>query len=117
MDGVVRSLNLWLALSPCGTNAPTMDIVPRRLDHLAETGTEGTYFDWAVAPDVAASEAAAGAVEIIRPSFEAGDAMIFDHLFLHRTAASVDMPDPRYAMETWFFAPSNYPEGQIPLVL
>jgi hypothetical protein len=116
LDGVVRSLNLWMALSPCGTNAPTMDIVPRRLDELARTGTEGTYFDWAVAPDVA-EEVAGGPDRIIRPSFDAGDAMLFDHLFLHRTAASVDMPDVRYAIETWFFAPSNYPAGQIPLAL
>jgi hypothetical protein len=113
LDGVVRSLNVWMALTPCGTNAPTMDIVPRRLDDLARTGTEGTYFDWAVAPDVAVE--AAGDVGIVRPSFDAGDVMLFDHLFLHRTAASVDMPDVRYAIETWLFAPSNYPAGQIPL--
>jgi len=26
----VRTLNLWIALSPCGTDAPGLDIVPRR---------------------------------------------------------------------------------------
>ena len=44
------------------------------------------------------------------------DVLLFDDLFLHRTAADPTMPRRRYAIETWFFAPSAYPEGQIPLV-
>jgi hypothetical protein len=31
--GPVRSLNLWLALSRCGDEAPGLDIVPRRLEY------------------------------------------------------------------------------------
>ena len=30
----VRSLNLWLALSPCGVDAPGLDIVPQRFDRI-----------------------------------------------------------------------------------
>ena len=52
----------------------------------------------------------------MRPVFGPGDALLFDHLFLHRTAISPTMTRPRHAMETWFFAPSTYPDGQIPLV-
>ena len=37
----VRSLNLWLALSPCGVDAPGLDIVPQRFDEILPTGTEG----------------------------------------------------------------------------
>ena len=54
---------------------------------------------------------------VVRPEFRAGDALLFDHLFLHSTAVTDAMVRERYAMETWFFAPSAYPEGQIPLVL
>ncbi len=109
----VRSLNLWLGLSPCGRDAPGLDLVPRRFDHVVETGGPGSYFDWAVS-DQLVEELTADA-PVVRPEFEAGDALLFDHLFLHRTAVAPDMTRDRYAMETWFFAPSSYPEGQIPL--
>jgi hypothetical protein len=110
----VRSLNVWMALSHCGREAPTMDVVPRRLDHVVPTGTDGTPFDWAVAPDEVGR--AAGDAGILRPDFAPGDVLLFDHLFLHRTAAEPVMTSARHAIESWFFAPSTYPDGQIPLV-
>ena len=33
-----------------------------------------------------------------------------------RTAADPAMTEPRYAIESWFFAPSRYPDDQVPLV-
>ena len=45
-----------------------------------------------------------------------GDVLIFDHMFLHRTAVAPAMHRDRYALETWFFAPSRYPESQIPFL-
>ncbi|MBV9921416.1 MAG: phytanoyl-CoA dioxygenase family protein [Pseudonocardia sp.] len=110
----VPSLNVWIALSDCGRIAPTMDVVPRRFDHVLPTGTDGIPFDWAVAPEVVAREA--GDVGVIRPEFAAGDVLLFDHLFLHRTASDPTMTAERHALETWFFAPSAYPGGQIPLL-
>ncbi|MGH9227191.1 MAG: phytanoyl-CoA dioxygenase family protein [Acidimicrobiales bacterium] len=111
----VRSLNLWMALSPCGVDAPGLDIVPRRFDEILPTGTEGALFDWSVSPTVV-EEAAGGADAIVRPEFEPGDALLFDHMFLHRTGVSPGMTRERWAIENWFFAPSSYPDGQIPLV-
>ena len=58
--GDVRALNVWLSLSRCGDEAPGMDVVPRRLDHIVPTGTEGAIFEWSVSPQVA--EEAAGEV-------------------------------------------------------
>ena len=110
----VRSLNLWIALSEAGGNAATMDIIPKRFDELVPSGTEGAMFDWTVAPAVAIE--AAGDAGVIRPLFEPGDAMLFDHMFLHRTATTPEMTESRYAIESWFFAPSHYPSGQIPFV-
>jgi hypothetical protein len=110
----VRTLNLWLALSPCGTDAPGLDIVPRRLDEVLPTGTDGALFDWSVSPTLVA-EMANGHATVVRPSFSPGDALLFDHLFLHRTGVDPGMTRERWAIETWFFAPSTYPEGQIPL--
>ncbi len=110
----VRTLNIWLALSDCGTDSPGLEIVPRRFDTVLTTGTEGAMFDWSVSPEVVAD--AAGDVALVTPDFRAGDALLFDHLLLHRTAVGPDMTRERYAMETWLFAPSSYPEGQIPVV-
>ncbi len=53
----VRSLNVWLALSKCGRDAPGLDLVPRRFDRILETGSEGAAFSWTVAPDVVEREA------------------------------------------------------------
>jgi hypothetical protein len=96
-------------------DSPGLEIVPRRFDGLLPTGTEGAMFDWSVSPAVV-DDAADGA-GVLRPDFSAGDALLFDHLFLHRTAAGPGMTRERYAMENWFFAPSAYPDGQIPVLL
>jgi hypothetical protein len=111
----IRSVNLWLALSHCGDDAPGLDILPRRLDHVVETGTEGAFFDWAASP--AKVEEAGEGVKVCRPIFEAGDALLFDHLFMHRTAADSSMTKDRHGVEMWFFAPSLYPSREIPLLV
>jgi hypothetical protein len=110
----VRTLNLWLALSPCGTDAPGLDIIPERLEDVLPTGTDGALFDWSVSPSLV-EEVAGGVDGVLRPEFSPGDALLFDHLFLHRTGIAPGMTRERWAIETWFFAPSTYPEGQIPL--
>lgn len=109
----VRTLNMWLALGPCGVDAPGLDVVPRRFDQVLPTGGEGAYFDWDVSPATVAE--AAGATPVLRPEFAAGDVLLFDHLFLHRTAVGPHMTRERHAIETWFFSPSAYPKGQIPV--
>ena len=112
----IRSLNIWLALSACGRDAPGMDIVAKRLDGIVEKGTRGADFDWSVGQPVV-DEVAGDA--ITRPEFAAGDALLFDHLCLHRTGTDAAMTETRYATETWFFAPSAYPNPleQVPLAL
>jgi hypothetical protein len=55
---------------------------------------------------------------VSRPVFRPGDALLFDHLLLHRTFTDPSMTATRYATETWFFAPNAYPDPaeQVPLV-
>ncbi|MBA2521730.1 MAG: hypothetical protein H0V25_00210, partial [Solirubrobacterales bacterium] len=55
--GGVRALNVWLSLSRAGDRSPGLDVVPRRLEEIVPTGTEGAAFDWSVATDVAQSAA------------------------------------------------------------
>jgi Phytanoyl-CoA dioxygenase (PhyH) len=110
----IRVLNVWVALSDCGVDSPGLDLLPRRLDHIVETGSGGAIFDWAVGPAVV--ERLAVDTPVVRPEFRAGDAVLFDEMYLHRTAIEPTMTRPRYAIESWFFAPTGYPAGQVPLV-
>jgi hypothetical protein len=111
--GDVRALNLWLALSRCGDEAPGLDLVPRRLDTLVETGTDDAMLSYQVSGR--AAHAAAGTVGIVRPIFEPGDALFFDEMFLHQTGSDPSMPNPRFAIESWFFGASAFPAGYAPI--
>ena len=113
--GDVNTLNLWLSLSRCGDEAPGMDLVPRRLDDIVDAGDGGVSFHEIVVKHELAEELASEAGGILRPIFEPGDAMFFDHLYLHQTASDPSMPNRRYAVESWFFGPSAFPGDYIPL--
>jgi Phytanoyl-CoA dioxygenase (PhyH) len=106
----VRTMGVWLALTDCGTDAPGLDVVPRRLDGIMPMGTEGTPFQWSVSEDLVQARFAG---ETIRPVFSPGDALIFDELFLHRTTVDPTMTNVRYAAETWYFAPSACPRDRV----
>lgn len=111
----IRTVNVWLSLSDCGVDAPGLDLVPMRLPEVVETGTGGAVFDWSVGPDTV--DAIVGTdTEVVSPVFAPGDALLFDELFLHRTGVTPEMTRSRYAVESWFFAPSRYPLGQVPIV-
>ena len=110
----IRAINVWLSLTPSGIDAPGMELVPKRLEEIVETGTHGSDFDWSVGDEVVQE---ASGVPSAWPTFEAGDALLFDHLCLHRTGVNASMTRTRYATETWFFGPSAYPNPleQVPL--
>jgi hypothetical protein len=111
----IRSVNVWLSLSDCGQDASGLDFLPRRLDRILPTGIDGANFCWSVGPGTVA--AAAQGVAIASPAFQPGDALLFDHFFLHRTGIPERITRDRYAVESWFFAPSAYPEAQVPLLV
>ena len=113
--GEVRSINLWLSLSRCGDESPGLDLVPRRLDELVPMGTDDTWLPNQVSQKKA--EEAAGELGILRPIFEPGDALFFDDLFLHKTGSDPSMPNPRFAIESWFFGGSAFPTEYAPIAV
>jgi hypothetical protein len=113
--GPVRALNLWLSLSRCGDVAPGLDVVPRRLDHLVTAATDEAQLDYVVSQSKA--EEAAGDRPIVRPVFEPGDALFFDEMNLHKTGSDPSMPNPRFAIENWFFGGSAFPEDYVPVAV
>lgn len=102
----IRTVNVWVALSRCGRDAPGLEILPLRLDRLLPRGGPGADFDWTVSRDVIARELPG--IPIWEPLFEPGDVLFFDDWLLHRTAARPGMPHVRYSVECWLFAPSTY---------
>jgi ectoine hydroxylase-related dioxygenase (phytanoyl-CoA dioxygenase family) len=108
----IHSINVWVSLSHCGVDAPGLDVVARRFDDIVATGTEGANFDWSVGHGLVERIAPTA---VVRPVFEPGDALLFDQMMLHRTAARPNMSKVRYAIEAWFAAPSNYPADQLPI--
>jgi ectoine hydroxylase-related dioxygenase (phytanoyl-CoA dioxygenase family) len=108
-------VNLWIALTDCGVDAPTMDMVPKRLHEIVPTGTEGAAFNWSVSREIVNQYSQDSPP--VRLQFKAGDAILFDEMNLHCTAIAQDMTKDRYAIEAWFFAPSCYPMDQLPLIV
>ena len=111
----IRTVNVWIALTDCGVDAPSMDMVPRRMTDIVPTGTEGALMSWTVSQILV--EDAAGDTPPVRLQFREGDAIIFDEMNLHRSAVSPGMTKDRFAIEAWFFAPSCYPIEQLPIMV
>jgi len=113
--GTVRSVDVWVALTPCGgdSNAPGLEILPRRLRGVLECGKGVARNPIEVVDEEVAR--AGGDVAPLCPTFESGDALLFDDLFLHRTTPGG--AHERYALEAWFFAASCRPEKYAPFVL
>ncbi len=110
----LRTVNVWLALTDAGVDAPGLDLVPRWFDYLVAKGDDPTIFDWTVS-ETMVDQVSGGC--IATPVFHPGDAILFDQMTLHRTAVRPNMTARRYAVETWFFAPSTFPHDQIPLAI
>lgn len=101
--GQVRTLNVWVALTNCGRDAPGLEFVPERMDIL-KTGTDDAVFDWSVAPAVVDENFSD---RVVCPEYAAGDILLFDERLLHRTYITPEMTSPRYAIESWFFHPAD----------
>jgi hypothetical protein len=111
----VRTMNVWIALSPCGGDRPTpgLELVPKRLHEVLST--EGGIGPISIAPALL-QEVAADAPPV-RPEFEPGDGLMFDERFLHRTYLHEHMTEPRYAIECWLFAPSHRSPDYLPVLV
>jgi len=109
-------VDCWIALSDCGPGSggrPAIELIPRRFDAMLPTGGDA-MLTWAIS-EAATLEAANGA-SLCSPVFAPGGAMFFDERLPHRTTQGVDL-ERRYSVESWFAAPSSYPDKHVPIVL
>jgi hypothetical protein len=105
----LRTMNVWLTLTECGEDSPSLDVVPRREPVIHEV-ENGFMF-----PQAQFEELAAGAPKV-SPRYDPGDAMLFDEMLIHRTNTDHAMEGVRYSIESWFFAPSGLPIELGPIV-
>ncbi len=114
LDADVRTMNVWVALSPCGGDLPSpgLEILPTRLPGILPV--DGVMTPHSVSYDLVAELAAE--TPTVLPEFQPGDAILFDQILLHRTHLTEKMTDIRYALECWFFAPSHPASTYTPLL-
>jgi hypothetical protein len=115
LDADVRTMNVWVALTPCGGDLPTpgMEIIPRRVDEILEI--DPAWSKHAI-PFELMDEVMAKTPSVI-PEFGPGDGMLFDERCVHRTHLPEVLTDPRYALECWFFAPSHHSSNYTPVLV
>lgn len=111
----IRIVDCWIALSPCGpgTGRPAIDLVPRRFGAVIPSPPDAA-FGWSLTEQAVHAEMPGAPVA--SPVFAPGDALFFDELLPHRTSVGLDLGE-RYAIESWFVAPSSYPARHVPVVL
>jgi ectoine hydroxylase-related dioxygenase (phytanoyl-CoA dioxygenase family) len=111
----IQSLNLWVALSNCGEDAPSLDLITKRYNSILPTGTDRASYDWSLGPQLVESEIAEHGYEHL--IINEGDIVFFDHFNAHRTGMIKGMTKPRYAIECWFFSEYGFPLGKTGLKL
>ncbi len=111
----IRTVDCWISLSHCGpgTGRPAIDLVARRFPGIIPSPADAA-FPWSLTEQ--AVHDAAGGAPVLSPVFAPGDAIFFDELLPHRTTVGLDLTT-RYAIESWFVAPSSYPARHEPVVL
>lgn len=97
---LIEMRTLWIALSACGADAPSLEWVAASTPRLLLPGELG---DDAVA-------ARFGRAERQHALMQAGDALLFDGSLLHRSHSTPAMTQPRTSLELRFFrAASQHP--------
>lgn len=97
---LLSMLTCWIALTPCGIDAPGLEFIDRECEALLPLS--------ALTGD--AVRACHDEREFARPVLQAGDALVFDGGVLHHTHVSPDMHLDRTSLELRFFAPANIPK-------
>jgi len=104
--GPCGSLALWIALTECGRDCPSLMLVPARVDRVLDmdhTTVKPSTVIKAELPSVL------GIRKPVRPLLYPGDAIVFDEMTVHCTGSGWNAPFRDVAI-TWFFARDRVPE-------
>ena len=98
-DAPLDMLTCWVALTPCGVDAPGLELITAR--------TAGLLAPEAL--DAAHIEGRFEAADFWRPQMAPGDALLFSGDVLHRTHVNDSMRRPRCSVEFRYFAADALP--------
>lgn len=101
----IRTLDIWITLTPAGRTAPGLEILPRRVDRILPAGAA---FAWDLSNELI--ERHYPEFSTVTPEFGAGDAILFDQLCVHRTGGPQQPTDTRISIECWMFGPESIPD-------
>lgn len=99
-DAVLRMVTCWVALTPCGIDAPGLELVTDRVRHMvspAELADLAVDHQWPTSRRT-------------QPALEAGDAVVFIGDVLHRTHISAEMTQARTSIELRCFQADAIPD-------
>jgi hypothetical protein len=99
-DGVLEMLTCWITLTPCGVDAPGLEIVDQPIARLLAPHE--------LTPDAVAARY--GAPSFACPTLNPGDALLLRGDTLHRTHVTPSMTRDRTSIELRFFKPQPLPE-------
>ncbi len=99
-DALLQMVTCWIALTPCGTDAPGLELVTDRVDRLL---SPTLLADGAVARRWPTSRRT-------RPPLQVGDALVFTGDVLHRTHVSEVMTQTRTSIELRCFRADSIPD-------
>ncbi len=99
-DALLDMLTCWIPLTPCGVDAPGLELMRDRVDHLLAPA--------ALTPEQVHDRYPAGSFE--RPAMNPGDALLLRGDTLHRTHVTPAMKHDRTSIELRFFCAQPLPE-------
>lgn len=110
----VRTMNIWIALSECGGSTPAsgLEIIPHRFEGILEVDADNGR----ASLSTKLVEELKQQYSSVLPHFLPGDAIMFDEKLVHRTATGEHLSENRYALESWFFAPSHTAPTYVPFM-
>ena len=97
---LLRMVTCWIALAPCGVDAPGLELVTDRVDRVlspAQLADGAVDRQW---PDA----------RRVRPTLEAGDVLVFSGDVLHRTHVTGAMTQTRTSIELRCFPADAIPD-------
>lgn len=105
-------LNVWVALSDCGVDAPGLGVIPTRFQEIIPS-RPGATIPWDLDPEEVLR--IADGVPFVELTLRPGDALVFDEMLLHGTVVDPAMTKSRYCADAWFFPASDFrQEGFLP---
>lgn len=97
---LLRMVTCWIALEPCGVDAPGLELVTDRVDRVL---SPAQLVDGAV-------DRRWPAARRVRPTLEAGEAVVFSGDVLHRTHVTAAMTQTRTSIELRCFPADAIPD-------